>query len=94
MTVRNPKESTNAACNIHSGKRIAKIPRRSSYNSPLRTVENENNPLSVIAAVAFFDHFALFGDTTLALIASFALLVVTIAISFFLEDFIGMEGII
>ncbi len=94
MTVRNPKDSTNAACNIHNGKHNAKIPKRSSYNSPLRTVEKENNPLSVIAAVAFFDHFALFGDTTLALIASFALLLVAIAISFFLEDVTDMEGII
>lgn len=94
LTVRNPKDSTNAACNIHNGKHNAKIPKRSSYNSPLRTVEKENNPLSVIAAVAFFDHFALFGDTTLALIASFALLLVAIAISFFLEDVTDMEGII
>ena len=84
-TVRNPEDSTNAACNIHGGKAKANMPEGKNY---FEMPEPQNDPLSVVATIAFADHFALFGNSTLALVASFLFFVVAVVISFLLEDMI------
>lgn len=55
-------------------------------------MENDNESSSLVATMAFADRFALFGNSTLALITSFVLLVVAVAISLLLEDVIDAEG--
>jgi len=93
LTVRNPEDSTNAACNIHGGKRkTTTMPSPDCQPKPRSKMENDNESLSLVATMAFTDRFALFGNSTLALITSFVLLVVAVAISLLLEDVIDAEG--
>jgi hypothetical protein len=92
LTVRNPEDSTNAACNIHGGKRKTTIPSQDCQPKTRSKMENDNESSSLVATMAFADRFALFGNSTLALITSFVLLVVAVAISLLLEDVIDAEG--
>mmetsp|Transcript_22489 Transcript_22489/g.55752 ORF Transcript_22489/g.55752 Transcript_22489/m.55752 type:complete len:108 (+) Transcript_22489:124-447(+) len=94
LTIRHPEDSTNAACNIYSDNYTARTTKQSYDHSPQKMVENGNDPLSILAAIAFFDPLDLFGSTTMALIASFALLVIAIAISFLVEGLMDIEAVI
>ena len=91
MTIRNPEDSTNAACNIHGGKRKTKMLKETYHDTPRSKIEIQNGPSSFVPTIAFVERFALFGNSTLVLIVSLVLLVVAVVIYMSLENAIDDE---
>jgi len=83
VTIRNPKDSTNASCNIvDGGNRKTKMPKRNYHHNPRKKMEKRDEPSSD----------RVLGDLILAVIASFMLLVVAVAIYIVLENVIDNGG--
>jgi len=91
VTVRNPKYCTNAACNIHDGEYETKKKQKQKQKCCDHNDDDEkememDKQSSDITAFNLADHFALFGNSTVALVGSLLLLVVAVAISLLLES--------
>ena len=91
MTVRNPKYCTNAACNIHDGEHETKKKQKQKHkfgdhhDGDEKEMDMDKQSSAVIAS--YLAHrFALFGNSTVALVSSLLLLVVAVAISLLLES--------
>mmetsp|Transcript_19321 Transcript_19321/g.53856 ORF Transcript_19321/g.53856 Transcript_19321/m.53856 type:complete len:150 (+) Transcript_19321:420-869(+) len=88
LTARDPRECTNAACNL--GKRMDTLPRgrrrherHHHHHHHRRHHDRQQQHHSLVTGT--IDRFAIFGDSTLALMVSYLLLTVAVGLSLALE---------